>query len=182
MLNKTLNILSISLFLIFASACKTDPMEDFFVQATENPDYFVVNIPSSVITFDESKLDPKTIKDIHSVKKMNVLVYKNNLETDKKQAEFAKAAKVIKTKHYKTLTKINNKGYEIVFSYQGEPNSIDQIIFLGKDKDYNFLIGMLKGNDVNVNSFFKASEHIKNINKEQAKTVIDIFKKSTGEQ
>lgn len=176
MAKKAFNLLILGLLLIFVSACKTDPLEDYFVQATESPDFFVVNIPASVITFDESKLDPETIKDIQSVKKMNVLVYKNNFEPAKKQAEFEKASKVIKSKSYKTLTKINNKGYEIIFSYQGKPQGINEIIFLGKDKNYNFLIGMLKGDDVNVNSFFKAASHIKDIDEEQAKTVIDIFK------
>ena len=182
MAKKVYNILILSLLLIFASACKTDPLEDYFVQATESPDFFVVNIPANVVTFDESKLDAETLKDIHSIKKMNVLVYKNDFEPAKKQAEFEKASKVIKSKDYKMLTKINNKGYEVVFSYQGEPEGIDEIIFLGKDKDYNFLIGMLKGDDVNVNSFFKAAEHIKKIDESQAKTVIDIFINNSDEQ
>ncbi len=176
MFKKISNILVLSLLLLFMSACKTDPMEDYFVQATESPDFFVINIPASIVSFDEIKLDPGTLKDIHSIKKMNVLVYKNNFDHNKKQAEFERAAKIIKSKHYKTLTKINNKGYEIVFSYQGEPDSIDEVVFLGKDKDYNFLIGMLKGNDVNINSIVKATKHIKKIDESQMESLINIIK------
>ncbi len=175
MSKKIINILILSILLIFASACKTDPLENYFVQATESPDFFVINIPASAVSFDESKLDPETLKDIHSIKKMNVLIYKNDFDRNKKQAEYKKAANIIKSKHYKTLTKINNKGYEVVFSYQGEPEKIDEVIFLGKDKDYNFLIGMLKGDNVNVNSIVKALKHIKKIDESQAKTIIDIF-------
>ena len=175
-------ILIFSLLMIFVSACKTDQLEEYFVQATESSDFFVINIPASVVTFDESKLDSKTLKDIHSIKKMNVLVYKNNFETDKKQTEFEKAAKIINNKHFKTLTKINNKGYEIVFSYKGKPNSINEIIFLGKDKYYNFVIGILKSDDVNINSFFKAAKHIEKIDESQAETVINIFKTEHEEQ
>ncbi len=179
MLKKAYHILIISILLAFATACKTDPLEDYFVRATESPDYFVVNIPANIVKFDENKLDAKTLKDIHSIKKMNVLVYKNNFETNKKQAEFGKASKVIKSKHYKTLTKINNKGYEIVFSYQGEPSEIDEVIFLGKDKDYNFLIGMLKGDDVNVNSIIKALKHVKDVDESQARSLLDMIKPET---
>ncbi len=176
MFRKVSKLLFLFLLLASVSACKTDPLEDYFVQATENPDFFVINIPASVVSFDESKLDPATLKDIHSIKKMNVLVYKNNFDRDKKLTEYNKAAKIIKNKHYKTLTKINNKGYDITFSYQGKPDSIDEVTFLGKDKDYNFIIGMVKGDNVNVNSIVKALQHIKKIDKSQAKTIIDIFK------
>ena len=168
----------LSLFFIFATACKTDPLEDYFVKATESPDFFVVNIPANVVTFDEAKLDPETIKQIKSIKKMNILVYKNDFDLPKKEAEFAKADKIIKSKAYKTLTKIKNDGYEVVFSYQGAPEKIDEIIFLGKDKKSNFLIGMLKGNDVNINNMAKALKHIKNVDDSQAKSVFDMIKKN----
>ena len=176
MSKKLYNILIISSLLLLITACKTDPLEDYFVQATESPDYFVVNIPASIISFDENKLDSETLKDVYSIKKMNVLVYKNNFKPAKKQAEFEKAYKIINSKHYKTLTKINNKGYEVVFSYQGKPTGIDEIVFLGKDKNYNFVIGMLKGKDVNVNSIAKALKHIKKADKSQVESVIKIFK------
>ena len=176
MSKKIYNILIISALLMLVTSCKTDPLEDYFVKATESADYFVVNIPASIVTFDEEKLDPETLKDVHSIKKMNVLVYKNNYEPKKKQLEFEKAHKIIHSKHYKTLTKINNKGYEVLFSYQGEPTGIDEIIFLGKDKNYNFVIGMLKGKDVNVNSIVKAAQHIKAVDQSQAESVIEILK------
>jgi len=167
-----------SLFLIFATACKTDPLENYFVKATESPDFFVVNIPASVVTFDEAKLDPETIKQIKSIRKMNILVYKNDYDLPTKNAEFAKADKIIKSKSYKTLTKIKNDGYEVVFSYQGAPEKIDEIIFLGKDKKSNFLIGMLKGNEVDINNLAKALKHIKNVDGSQAKSVFDMIKKN----
>ncbi len=176
MSKKIYNILIVSSLLLIMTACKTDPLEDYFVQATESPDYFVVNIPASIVSFDENKLDPETLKDVHSIKKMNVLVYKNNFKPSKKQSEFEKAHKIIDSKHYKTLTKINNKGYEVVFSYQGKPTGIDEIIFLGKDKNYNFVIGMLKADDINVNSIVKAAKHIKEIDKSQTESIIDILK------
>jgi len=170
------HFLALSLFLIFATACKTDPLEDYFVKATESPDFFVVNIPANLVTFDESQLDANTRKQISSIKKMNVLIYKNNYDPKQKRAEFEKVEKIIGSKSYKTLSKINNEGYEVVFSYQGEPKKINEVIFLGKDKNYNFLIGMLKGDKVNINSLTKALKHIKHVDLSQAKPVMDMIK------
>jgi len=170
------NILALSLFIIFATACKTDPLEDYFVKATDSSDFFVVNIPAGIVQFDEPKLDKKTLAQIKSIKKLNVLIFKNNYDLQKKIQEFEKADKIIKHKAYKTLTKIKNDGYEVVFSYQGEPEKIDEIVFLGKDKKYNFLIGMIKGKDVNVNNLAKALKHIKHIDESQAKDIMDMIK------
>ena len=170
------HFLTLILFLIFATACKTDPMENYFVQASESPDFFVINIPASIVEFDQNKLDPEALKQIKTIKKMNILVYKNDFEPAKKQKEFAKADKIIKSKAYKTLTKINNKGYEVVFTYQGNPQQIDEVVFLGKDQNYNFIIGMLKGKNVNVNSLVKAFKHIKDVDQSQTKSIIDMIK------
>jgi len=174
MSKKIYNILIVSFLLL--TSCKTDPLEEYFVQATENSDFFVMNVPTSIVTFDKAQLDTETLKDVHSIKKMNVLVYKNNFDTAKKQSEFEKAHKIISSEHFKTLSKINNKGYEVFFSYQGKPNAIDEMVFLGKDKNYNFVIGMLKGDAVNVNSIVKALKHIKKADKSQVESVIKIFK------
>ena len=168
--------LALSLFLIFATAFKTDPLEKYFVDATESSDFFVVNIPASMVEFDKKKLDAETLRQVESIKKMNILVYKNDFAPEKKAKEFEKARKIIHDKTYKTLTKIKNKGYDISFAYEGEPAKIDEVIFLGKDQDYNFIIGLLKGDDVNVKNLAKALKHIKKVDSSQAKNIMDMIK------
>lgn len=173
---KTLkNFLVLSLFIIFASACKSDPLEDYFVNATESSDFFVVNIPANVVEFDTKKLDPETIRQIKSIKKVNVLLYKNDFDTDVKKHEFEKAQKAVKSKAYKSLTRINNKGYRFSFAYQGKPDKIDEVILLGKDSDYNFAIALIKGKGINVNNFAKAVKHIKKVDDNQAKSIIEMM-------
>ncbi len=175
-MKKNTYFLALSLFLIFATACKRDSLEDYFVKATESPDFFVVNIPASVVEFDKEKLDPETRRQIESIKKMNILVYKNDYDLTRKAKEFQKAKNIIQSKAYKTLTKIKNKGYDISFAYEGNPEQIDEVIFLGKDKDYNFLIGLIKGNKVNINNLSKAVKHIKQVDRSQAKSLIEMIK------
>jgi len=170
------NFLALSLFLIFATACKTDPLENYFVKATESPDFFVVNIPASIIEFDKEKLDAETRRQVESIKKMNILVYKNDFDINKKSKEFKKAQNAIGNKAFKTLSKIKNKDYAVSFAYQGKPEGIDEIIFLGKDKDYNFIIGRIKADDVDIKNLSKALKHIKKVDQSQAETIIDMIK------
>ena len=174
---KTLkNFLALTLFIIFATACKSDQTEEYFVKASESADFFVVNIPASIVELDKQKLDAETLRQIQSIKKANLLLYKNDYDQKVKKLEYDKAKKIIKGNDYKTLTKIKTDGYSMSFAYQGDPNKIDKVIFLGNDKDYNFLFGLIKAKDVNINSFIKAIRHIKKIDESQAKEVMKMIK------
>ena len=172
---KTLKIFTIlSLFILFSS-CKTDSVEEYFVNATENGDFFVTSIPTSFVQFDTDKLDAETIKQIASIKKVNILLYQNNVDQKEKEIEYKKASNAIENKHYKTLAKINDKEYQLSFSYLGSAQSIDEIIFLGKDSKYNFLIGKIKGNGVRVKDIIKALKHVKTVDDSQAKPILKMF-------
>jgi hypothetical protein len=173
------HFLGLAFLLLLFNGCKSDPVEDYFVEATESPDFFVVNIPANFITFDESKLDEDTKKQLKSIKKINILVYRNDYDIKKKKREFDKAAKLLNRKQYKTLLKINNEGYEVVFTYEGNPRQIDQLLFLGKDQNYNFILGRLKGQNLNIKNLSKALKHVKQVNKSQAQPLLDIIKKES---
>jgi len=172
---KTLRIFSLlSLFIIFGS-CKTDTVEEYFVNATENGDFFVTSIPSSIIQFDQDSLDAETIKELGSIKKINILLYQNSLDSAKKQEEYQKAHNAVQQQQYKTLTTFKDKAYEGTFSYLGSENKIDEILFIGKDNKSNFMIGILKGDGVHVNSMIKAMKHIKKFDKNQAKAIFGML-------
>ncbi len=172
---KISQIISTLILMIGLTSCHTNKLEDYFVKASEDPDFLVVNIPSNVIEFDEAKLDKQTLKQIHSIKKFNVLLYRNKIDLDKKKAEYKKLQNILKS-DYSDLVKVRRKGYNFDFSYQGKPESIDKLIFFGKDKDYNFMLGLLKADDVNPNNLYKAFRHIKSVDKSQAGSIFEMFK------
>jgi len=172
---KTIKIFSLlSLFILFSS-CKTDAVEEYFVKATENGDFFVTSIPTNIIQFDKDSLDAETMKELNSIKKVNILLYQNNLDLAKKQEEYQKAYNAVQQKHYKTLTTFKDKAYEGAFSYLGADNKIDEIIFLGKDDQSNFLIGIIKADGIRVNNVLKAMKHIKKFDKKQAKSIFGML-------
>jgi len=172
---KLIKIFSIISLFVLLSSCKTDSVEDYFVKASESADFFVVNIPTSIVHFDKHKLDKETLKQIESVKKINILLYDNDIEKSKKIEEYHKAKNAINNKNYKTLTRIKENDYQLSFSYLGTADAIDEVVFLGKNKDFDFVIGKIKGNHINAKSIVKAFKHIKSVDKNQAKSVLDIF-------
>jgi hypothetical protein len=172
---KTLKKLSIIALFIFLSSCQSDPLEKYFVDATENGDFFVTGIPTSFVQFDKDKLDAETLKQIASIKKVNILLYQNNEDIKKKISEYQKAKQAISQKHYKTLAKMNDAERQLSFSYLGKADKIDEIIFFGRDREYNFLISKIKGKNVELKNLIKAFKNIKNIDRDKAKPVLKMF-------
>ena len=172
---KTLKILSIITLFILFSSCQTDPLEKYFVEATENGDFFVISIPTSIVQFDKDKLDAETLNQIESIKKVNVLLYQNNENIKQKETEYLKAKQAINQKHYKTLAKINDSEHQLSFSYLGKGNKISELIFFGRDQKYNFLISKIKGDKVRIKNMVKAFKNIKKIDRDKAKPLLKIF-------
>jgi len=171
-------ILMISLLTITISSCTKDGLEDYFVQATESADFLVMNIPANIVEFDTEKLDKKTLQQIKSIKKLKILIYKNNYEKRQKEKELQKLQQILNNKKYNVLTKIKNKDYQIVLSYEGKPEAINKLIFLGIDNENNFLLGLIKGKKVNVKNISKSLKHIKSINSSQTDDLIESITKS----
>jgi len=173
---KAINKILILLTLTTLFSCQKDNLENYWVQASESPDFLSVNLPANIVKFDVEKLDPQTRKDIKSIKKLNILLYKNDYPLEKKEKEFDKLQDILYGEPYKELLKIRNKGYKIDLIYEGDPEKIDQFIFLGKDKENNFMLGLLKAKGVNANSIYKALRHIKSVDNSEAEKAIEIFK------
>ena len=171
-------ILMISLLTITISSCTKDRLEEYFVEATENADFLVMNIPANIVEFDTEKLDKKTLQQIKSIKKLKILIYKNNYEKRQKEKELQKLQQILNNKKYNVLTKIKNKDYQIVLSYEGKPEAINKLIFLGIDNDKNFLLGLIKGKKVNVKNISKSLKHIKSVNSSQTDDLIESITKS----
>ncbi len=166
------------LFLTGLSSCKKDRLEDYFVKASENPDFFVMSLPANAVEIDKSQLDSETLKQIKSVKKINLLLYKKENGNKKGEKEFQKVQKILNHPKYKKLFVVNNEGRKLEFVYQGDPEAIDQITFLGRDAEGNFILGFVKAKKLTVNALYKALEHVKRIDNHHIAEFIDTYSKA----
>ncbi len=160
--------------LLSLTSCQKDHLENYFVQASENPDFLVVNLPSNLVSFDKDKLSKQTKNDLKKLKKFNIILYKNDYPLEQKKKEYVKLEHILSD--YTTLIQVKNKGYKINFIYEGKPDDIEKLIFLGKDKNDNFMLGVLNTKGMDVQSIYEAVKHIKSIDNSGAKQVIDIIK------
>jgi len=175
---KKILFVSFSLFIsTILSSCTKDRLENYFVQAEKNPDYFVMSMPSSVIEIDKSELDKNTLTKIESLKKINLLLYKPSKQNKNKFSEYRKVEKILNTDDYKKLFIINNEGRKLEFVYQGEPNSIEKISFLGRDSSGNFMLGFVKAKNLSMDALVKTLKKIKRVDNHHINEFIEELNK-----
>ncbi len=149
------------LFLFGLSSCKKDPLEHYFVKAEQNPDFFVMNLPVNSFKMDKENLDKKTLAEVESIKKINLLLYKPSEKSPEKLREYKKVENILHSSAYKKLFTVTNEGRKIEFVYQGQPKSINKITFLGRDSSGNFVLGFIKAKQLSTDALIKALKKIK---------------------
>ncbi len=166
-------------FILLSSltSCKKDRLEDYFVKASENPDFFVMSLPASAIEIDKSKLDKETLSQIESVKKINLLLYKKEDAKNTENEEYKKVEEILNHPDYKKLLEIKNEGRQLEFLYQGEPQSIHKITFLGRDANGDFVLGLVKAKHLSIDALVKAMEHVKRVDNHHITEFIDTYGK-----
>jgi len=164
------------------TSCKRDRLEKFFLRAEENPDYFVMSIPSSTIEIDKSKLDKQSLAQIESVKKINILLYKPDNSNKLSKDEYLKAERIINDEEFKKLFHVTNEGRKLAFVYQGDPQNIKKITFLGKDTTGNFILGYIKAKNLSTEALLKAIKNLKRVDNHHINEFLDEFKHHPGEK
>ena len=60
-------------------SCNSDPsLQKYFVENTENKDFIVLDVSSTILNVDQTKLSVAQKEALHSFDKMNVLAFKLN--------------------------------------------------------------------------------------------------------
>jgi hypothetical protein len=169
-------------FLLGLSSCKKDRLEEFFVQAEENPDYILMSLPISTIEIDESKLDQETLNQIKTVRKINLLLYKPAKKEDISRNEFEKLEKILDAPKYKKLLTVINEGRKLEFVYQGSPKNINKLTFLGRDSLGYFILGFVKAKKLSVDALFKTLKNVNRVDNHHIKEFLNEFSQQTEEK
>jgi hypothetical protein len=149
--------LSIAAIATLAS-CDNDPtLQSYIVDSSEKEGFISTSIPLSILGVDDSNMSEDARKAFNSVEKINFLVYP---KTDSNEASFEKESEtlnnILKGDQYKTLMSHNQDGMKAKFLYEGDKDSIDEIIVFGMaDKAGMMGVARILGDDMNISSIMK---------------------------
>lgn len=174
--------LIIGSFLITAFiSCNQGPsLQSYFVDNQETNNFTTIDLPTSVVSFDESKLTEEQKQAYKSVKRLNFLGYrmKEGNEVEYK-AELQKVNSILKDKKYKELMRMgNNEDGKVLIKYLGTETKIDELIVFGNANDQGFGILRVLGKNMQPDNMVKLVDAMQNadINEDQLKGITDFFK------
>ena len=131
--------LLIGCFLITAFiGCNQGPsLQSYIVDNQETNNFTTIDLPTSVVSFDESKLTDDQKQAYNSVKRLNFLGYRLQEGNEEEyKAELQKVKSILKDEKYKELMRMgNNESGKVLIKYLGTETKIDELIVFGNAND-----------------------------------------------
>jgi hypothetical protein len=165
---------------LFLWSCNREPsLQKYFVDNSENKDFVVLDISSSIINIDKTKLTVEQKTALESFDKMNILAYKlnknNQVQYDK---ESQKVTQILKGKEYQELMKIGSGKDGASVSFVGDENHIDEFVLFAKKKENGFAVVRILGNNMNPKNIMNMISILKshNIDMAQLTPLQDLIK------
>lgn len=162
-------------------SCNQGPsLQSYFVDNQETNNFTTISLPTTVVSFDESKLTEDQKQAYNSVKRLNFLGYrmKEGNEVEYK-GELQKVNSILKDKKYKELMRMgNNEDGKVIIKYLGNETKIDELIVFGNANDQGFGILRVLGKNMQPDNMVKLVDAMQNadIDEDQLKGITDFFK------
>jgi hypothetical protein len=135
-------------------SCNNKPtLQKYYVAHAENKNFIALDVSSSIIDVDKTKLTPAQKEALQSFDKMNILAFKGTKENQKAYAEESeKVTKLLKGKDYQELMKIGSGKDAASVSFVGDENNIKEFVVFAKKKESGFAVVRILGKDMNPNN------------------------------
>lgn len=131
-------------------SCNNGPsLQTYFVDNQESPNFISADIPTSVVSLDETEFSEDQKEAYKSLKKLNFLGYKmSETNTDDYKAELEKVKLILQDKKYIELMEFRDKAMKFEIKYIGDNDSAEEVIIFANSPDMGFGIVRVLGNDM----------------------------------
>ena len=164
----------------FVSCNQGPTLQSYYVDNQETSNFTSIDLPTSVVSFDESQLTNDQKEAYNSVKRLSFLGYKleegNEVEF---KAELAKVKTILKNGKYKELMRVgNNKDGKLIIKYLGSETKIDELIVFGNSNNQGFGIVRVLGKNMQPDKMMSLVEAMNkaDIDENQLKGITEFFK------
>jgi hypothetical protein len=164
------------------TGCNNEPsLQKYFVEKSDKQGYIALDISSSIINMDKSKLTAEQKTALESFDKMNILAFKTDGKNAAEyEAESQKVTEILKGKDYQELMKVGSGKDAASVSFVGDEDHINEFVFFAKKKENGFAVVRVLGNDMNPNNIINMISLLQssNIDMEQLKPLQGILQQS----
>ena len=131
--------------------CSTTPsIQEYYVSKTEDPNFLVIDIPTSILGIDNSTLSAEEQDALNSFQKVNVLLFrKTPANADLLPEELTMVRSIIDAKTFEPLLVMNDRQYSGKLVLEGTVENPDELVFFGAAGE-GFVLARLIGRDMQV--------------------------------
>lgn len=121
----------------------------YFVEKTEDPNFLVVDVPSSILDLADLSLDNVQQEALSSFQKFNILAYKKQGENDPRFGQEQKRLSyILSSDKFNELISISDKKVSGKILYQGQENAVSEVIIYGVVSAQGLLVVRALGNNM----------------------------------
>jgi hypothetical protein len=162
-------------------SCKQEAsLQKYFVESGKKKEFIALDVSSSILNVNESKLSVSEKKALASFDKVNILAFKKDGKNDAQYSKEIKEVKeILKDTVYQPMIKLNGIGQNASIMVMGDDKKIDEIILFGNKKELGFTVIRVLGNDMkpeNAMGFLSILQK-SNIDMEQLKPILNFVNK-----
>jgi len=131
--------------------CSTTPsIQEYYVAKSEDPNFLVVDIPTSILGIDNNSLSQEEEEALSSFQNLNVLLFrKTATNADQLPVELSVVRSIIDNKAFEPLLVMSDRQYSGKLVLEGTVDNPDEIVFFGS-ADEGFVLARLIGRDMQV--------------------------------
>ena len=146
-------VVGLAIFLcLWLSSCNSEPsLQKYFVENTENKNFIALDISSSILNVDKTKLSLEQQQALQSFEKMNILAFRtDSTDITGYDKEIKEVKAILKDESYQQLMKAGsgNDGAAIYF-VGNDDEHIEEFVVLAGKKENGFAVVRVLGNDMN---------------------------------
>jgi len=165
--------------IVLASCSNKESLQTYFVDNQETASFTTLDIPTSIVSFEDSTLSVEEKLAFESVDKLNFLGFKldsNNL--DNYQAEMDKVKNILSNEKYIDLGEFSMQGSKMVVKYIGDDDIADEFIIFGNSKDFGFGVLRVLGDDMSPAKLYLLAQSMNkgSVDNSQLQSLTDFFK------
>ena len=173
-------VLGCLLITVFIGCNQGPTLQSYYVDNQETNNFTTIDLPTTVVSFDEAKLNEDQKEAYKSVKRLSFLGYKlEKGNEDEFKAELAKVKTILKDDNYHELMRMgNNNDGKFIIKYLGSEEKIEELIVFGNANDQGFGIVRVLGKNMRPDKMLTLVDAMQNadINEDKLKGILEFFK------
>ncbi|WP_396188014.1 DUF4252 domain-containing protein [Flavobacterium sp.] len=124
-------------------------LQKYFVKSADKKEFITLDVSSSILNIDKSKLTTSEKQALASFDKVNILAYKKNEKSEVAyKKEIADVKEILKDTIYEPLIKLNGKNNNASIMLVGDDKAIDELVLFGNQNELGFTVIRVLGNNM----------------------------------